>query len=304
MTSSSSSTSSPTSALYPSPQSSVVEYKSKLPSSRLKQQDNAHHQLSDLGELELLTARFLEPDSFILAQLETAHVDAPISKTVASIVGSVGDIHDAAEMYFDTVHDWMPIVSKKQFQDRLLEKLALHRAELFLLVLSMRLCSSRTIVAKSMLYRTVKQFYFDVESAGRLSTQLLQAGILILIYELGHGIYPAAIMSVSSCARIGAVLELDRSLTTREEPGVSWIDLEERRRVWWMVVILDRYVHTDSCIVLTKISACYWQIHEPFVPEATLGNTGAGARKLSTIARRRMEQWGTSAAPPLSFQLC
>ncbi len=92
-----------------------------------------------------------------------------------------------------------------------------------------------------MLYRAVKQFYFDIEFSGRLSLQTLQAAVLIAIYEIGHGIYPAAIISVSNCARIGTLLGIDKSLNVwGPSSGIPWIELEERRRVWWAIIILDR----------------------------------------------------------------
>ncbi|EHK23014.1 uncharacterized protein TRIVIDRAFT_28724 [Trichoderma virens Gv29-8] len=214
----------------------------KLPS-RLGQ-ENAHHQLSELDELDFLAASFLDPDHFILAQLETQKKDVGITKSVADLVGSVSDIQATAQVFFETIHVWMPIVSKKQFQDYLLQRLAFRRAEFFLLVLAMKLCSSRVTVAKSMLYRTVKQLYFDIESSGRLSIQTLQASVLIAIYEIGHGIYPAAIISVANCARIGTIIGIDRSLNTWDFISRGpWIELEERRRVWWAIIILDRFMN-------------------------------------------------------------
>jgi hypothetical protein len=183
----------------------------------------------------------------MLTQLETLKIDVSITKPVANLVGSVSDIHATAQVFFQTIHIWMPIVSKKQFHETLLERLAFRRPETFLLVLAMKLCSSRAMVARSMLYRTVKQFYFDIESSGRLSVQVLQAAVLIALYELGHGIYPAVIISAGNCARVGLLLGIDRYLTTRGPiPGVPWIEHEERRRVWWMIIVLDRYTHLKS----------------------------------------------------------
>ncbi|KAI5459523.1 hypothetical protein BGZ63DRAFT_359285 [Mariannaea sp. PMI_226] len=210
-------------------------------------QENAHHQLSELNELDLLSASFLDPDNFILAQLETERIDTGIPKAVAQLVGSLSDIQATVQVFFETVHVWMPIVSKLRFQEHLPQRLALRRVELFLLVLSMKLASSRTTVARSMLYRTVKQFYFDIESAGNLSVLALQAAVLITIYELGHGIYPAAIISVANCARIGTLLGIDGSLNSwNASSGVPWVELEERRRVWWAIIILDRFMNL-SC---------------------------------------------------------
>lgn len=233
-------------------------------------QENAHHQLSELKEFDLLAASFLDPDYFILAQLENEKIDPEITKTVADFVGSVSDIQAAAKAFFETIHIWMPIVSKQQFQEKLLQRLAFRRGELFLLVLAMKLCSSRVTVAKSMLYRTVKQFYFDMESSGRFSIQTLQAAVLINIYELGHGIYPAAIISVANCARIGSLLGVDRSLNSWDLlPGVPWIELEERRRVWWAIIILDRYAQLYLPPVFGTDSILFYFPSDPYETHVT-----------------------------------
>ncbi len=57
----------------------------------------------------------------------------------------------------------------------------------------MKLCSSHVTTPKTTLYRVTKQFHFDVET-GILSIQVLQAGILIALYEIGHAVYPAALL--------------------------------------------------------------------------------------------------------------
>lgn len=94
-----------------------------------------------------------------------------------------------------------------------------------------------------MLYRTVKQFYFDMELAGGLCVMSLQAATLIALYELGHGIYPAAIVSVAHCARVGTLLRVDKALANDQlSQGIPWVELEERRRLWWAILMLDRYV--------------------------------------------------------------
>ncbi|UKZ45872.1 hypothetical protein TrVGV298_000065 [Trichoderma virens] len=107
----------------------------------------------------------------------------------------------------------------------------------------MKLSSSLTTTAKTVLYRTAKQFHFEVESSGILSVAVLQAGVLIAIYELGHAIYPAAFLSIGQCARYAAALEIDKSITSRLLDKLPWNEVEEQRRVWWSIIILDRYLN-------------------------------------------------------------
>lgn len=64
--------------------------------------------------------------------------------------------------------------------------------------------------------------------------------VLIALYEIGHGIYPSAYVSIGTCARYGLALGLDRELNVFDNSPRRWIELEEKRRAWWAVLILDR----------------------------------------------------------------
>jgi hypothetical protein len=89
-----------------------------------------------------------------------------------------------------------------------------------------------------------KDLYSRVENSCLISLQLLQSAILIAIYEIGHGIYPAAYLSVGHAARLGNMMGLhDRKNATQLfKEAETWSQCEEERRTWWTVVMLDRYV--------------------------------------------------------------
>jgi hypothetical protein len=64
--------------------------------------------------------------------------------------------------------------------------------------------------------------------------------LLIALYEVGHGIYPAASISMASCARAARNLGLHK---IRSKPlSESEDEIEEKRRTWWAIHNLDRYV--------------------------------------------------------------
>jgi hypothetical protein len=64
--------------------------------------------------------------------------------------------------------------------------------------------------------------------------------LLIVLYEAGHGIYPAASISMASCARVARNLGLHK---IRSKPlSENGDDLGEKRRTWWAIHNLDRYV--------------------------------------------------------------
>lgn len=204
---------------------------------------------------DIVAARFLDPTVFHKTQLEVPDVDVTIPKGVTDAAGNVLDIQTTARMFFESTHTWMPILSRKQFFANLPRRILHKRPELYLLVLSMKLCYSHVTVAKTTLYRVTKQFYFDLETSGKLSIQILQAGIFIALYEFGHAIYPAGLLSIGSSARYATLLGIDKSLVPSNDSNLSWIDEEERRRAWWSILILDRLVLKLAPVISAGVEA-------------------------------------------------
>lgn len=82
----------------------------------------------------------------------------------------------------------------------------------------------------------------EAENAGILTLSLLQAKILLTIYEVGHAIYPAAYFSIASCARYGTALGVNKTLeydVLFNAPAAT-LEAEEKKRAWWAILILDR----------------------------------------------------------------
>ncbi|UKZ53304.1 hypothetical protein TrVGV298_007096 [Trichoderma virens] len=76
-----------------------------------------------------------------------------------------------------------------------------------------------------------------------MSLQVLQATIFVALYEIGHAIYPAAYLTVGACARYGIALGLDQLMTNNSGFDRSWMEVEEKRRSWWAVLALDRFLN-------------------------------------------------------------
>lgn len=185
----------------------------------------------------------MDPVVFSRAQLSVDNVDVAVTDEIAELVGGVLDIQAVSDRFFKSVYMWMPIISKPRFSSTLLSRLTYKKAELYLLVLSMKLCSTRRTPLNTALYETVKLFHFKLQSSGVLSVLVLQAAVLIALYELGQAIYPAAFLSLGSCARYAVALGIDKSILSLSTSKTQWIEEEERRRVWWAILVLDRYVH-------------------------------------------------------------
>lgn len=148
--------------------------------------------------------------------------------------------------YFQTIHKWIPIISQVRLTSLAdLELGNRPRADFALLLLAMKLIQnvpgSSSNAVKDLLYICAKEFAASLEIAGVYTLLKLQANLLISVYEMGHGIFPAAYVSVGCCVTQAMVL----GIHNREAPQIleqprTWIDWEERQRVWWLVVILER----------------------------------------------------------------
>ncbi|KAL5337364.1 fungal-specific transcription factor domain-containing protein [Aspergillus crustosus] len=150
--------------------------------------------------------------------------------------------------YFSSVHAWMPIISKIKLERALHGLNSSLHADAALLLLCMKLVQTSPGPDKQTphslaLYTIAKRFSKTLELDNVLTLRSIQAGILLTLYELGHGIFPAAYLSIAQCARQGVALGLHNKNAPQflREPR-SWADWEERQRVWWAIVILDRYI--------------------------------------------------------------
>lgn len=87
------------------------------------------------------------------------------------------------------------------------------------------------------MYYAAKHFHLDLEVEGFFSILILQAGILLALYEIGHGIYPAAFLTIGACARYAHALGIGVSKTVKSRKILTLVEAEERRRVWWAIAI-------------------------------------------------------------------
>ena len=146
------------------------------------------------------------------------------------------------------MHTYFPVVSKIRLYQHLANPAHEPGSDVALLFLAMRLACSdiaEGMPPQTQLYVDVKSFYGYVESQNGFTIQLIQALLLISLYEMGNAIYPAAYLSIGNCARVGHAMGLHaRQETPQMLPRpTTWTEQEERRRVWWGVVLLDRYIN-------------------------------------------------------------
>ncbi|UKZ96891.1 uncharacterized protein TrAFT101_011666 [Trichoderma asperellum] len=191
--------------------------------------------------------QFLAPKVFRDIQLEIPPPYVPVPSDVAAYVGDTQQVRDIAAVLFSQDASWLPIVCRNHFFNASLNPLSPRRAEGTLLALCMKLYCTTAVHnggnQKTALYKASKRYLSDIEAAGLMSLHVLQATIFIALYEIGHAIYPAAYLTVGACARYGIALGLDKLMTNNSDFNRSWMEIEEKRRSWWAVLALDRFLN-------------------------------------------------------------
>ncbi|KKA17919.1 hypothetical protein T310_8139 [Rasamsonia emersonii CBS 393.64] len=121
-------------------------------------------------------------------------------------------------------------------------------ADLVLLLIAMQMHCRPRKDSGADLYELAKRCCSYVERNNVFSLRLLQASLLIGLYEVANAIYPAAYLTAGHCARLCHLMGIhDRKEAPQmlSIPG-SWTEAEERRRACWAIIVLDRYVNLGA----------------------------------------------------------
>ncbi|KAL7790695.1 hypothetical protein V8C43DRAFT_73258 [Trichoderma afarasin] len=193
---------------------------------------------------------FLDAVLFQQSQLR-AFDNPPVPEYIEVYSSDSASIRPVAAQFFNDVHPWIPIISKRRFYHQLLNPLSPRRADFVMIIIAMRLItwspSEPMVEPRSPMYLAAKRYCAETELAGNITITFLQATIFIAIYELGHAIYPSAYLSIGACARYGTALGINNDgKSSGRHPPDDWVELEEMRRAWWGILILDRLVNLGN----------------------------------------------------------
>lgn len=182
----------------------------------------------------------------------------PIPEGIYGLMGNIETTRRFADLFFETIHTWFPLVSKRKFELLLTSSDFEPTPDIALLLSVMHLLTHEDSKCctnpRTNIYWTVKNYAAALEANALMTPQVLQSKVLIAVYEIGHSVYPAAYLSVGSCAAFGRALGLDNR---KDSPQMlrrsgSWTQDEELRRSWWAILLLDRWVtHISSLPDLT-----------------------------------------------------
>ncbi|KAB8254211.1 hypothetical protein BDV32DRAFT_143092 [Aspergillus pseudonomiae] len=203
-----------------------------------------------------------------LAQLTSANISHTIRTQVFTTIGDESRIRAVAAIYFRTIHPWFPILAEAPFYECLSHIFTHSSPDLSLLTLCMVLLGANPVkdeITPRMrsLYILVKGYIASLEAIDVNSLELLQCRLLLTIFEVGHGLYPAAYISIGANVRAAVALGANEaSKAELEKTFKSSEKADEARCTWRGIVITDSALMTvlefgcsfkasgmDSCVV-------------------------------------------------------
>lgn len=171
-------------------------------------------------------------------------IEASIPTQVLNIIISNGDgVPSVTSTYFRTIDVWLPVIDADTCVKRLETITQDNNVELSSLLLAMFLVTRPPGNNSSMremqtpLYYETKTLYSFIVSSGRSTIEVIQAGLLISLYEVGHGMTEAAQVTMAVCSRMAMKMKAVQYRNSSRN-----IQNTEFGRLWWGIVTLDRYL--------------------------------------------------------------
>jgi hypothetical protein len=176
------------------------------------------------------------------AALEMHH--STMKEVLRIIVDNGTTVPTLFSEYFRTIGIWLPaIVSEKALYKRLQgepsSEVALLLLSVFLAVQAPERGNPNTLFPQTTIYFAAKSLLSALIGAGVLSLEVVQASVLILLYEAGQGMLNQARMSAAFCSQMGM-----RLLSKRQDNPTRAVDDIDDEKLWSCIMMLDRYFTT------------------------------------------------------------
>jgi hypothetical protein len=178
----------------------------------------------------------------------SATFETALQREVCSFIGTADEVRRTSNAFFSSVHHRLPIISESRFHKNLPRLFTPSGLDFTTLCMCMKLVLTNPsrqaigeIDAASPHYLLAKSSISSLEAVGFISLNAIQARLLLVLYELGHGIFPAASISIGGCARLARNAGLSRDFWQSQKAASTTADAEERKRTWWALHNLDRY---------------------------------------------------------------
>lgn len=174
-------------------------------------------------------------------------------RSVTQMMGDQLTAESIVRYYFGTVNTWFTIVERSGFEPRFGQIWTEPSAETGLLALSMLLIvrapeDTPGVSMQNSLYHSIKTLCGLVAAKEPMSIPLLQANLLVCLYELCHFMPQQAYMTLGSCVTISRAFGwLSESFWRQDQWIVRPRVLKAYSIIWWSMMFLERSVCRLAC---------------------------------------------------------
>ncbi|KPM44063.1 hypothetical protein AK830_g2441 [Neonectria ditissima] len=189
-----------------------------------------------------------------------AALEATLYLQVLDLIQGTGQfVDDISTRYFQGIHRYIPFISRRRFQSSLTTLGAPPSAGSSVLLLCLGLITSSPkkgwgtgdpgtapdsrLSGHRSLHLATKALFSQVQACFSPSVPLIQAGLLLALYEYAHGRPDDAFASIAGCARMGYAAHLHRGKPTRTGESIdsdALVEAEEAANTWWGLIIYER----------------------------------------------------------------
>jgi hypothetical protein len=192
-------------------------------------------------------------------------------------------VDDISARYFQGFHPHLPIISRTRFYDNLITLGAAPAADFSILLLTICLIThapalgyrpgdgATPSIEQQSLYLTARSLFAQVQVSCSSSVPLIQASLLLAVYEYTNGRPDDAFVTIAGSARMAYAARIhtgDRHQTHlahtighNEDRGLL-LQAEEAANTWWGIIICERYVSPrilGKSSTQKKLRRCWWQ---------------------------------------------
>ena len=113
------------------------------------------------------------------------------------------------------------------------------------------------------MYLKSKAWISLLEGAGLNSINFVKARLVVNIFEVSHGLYPAAYLSIAATVRAADALAIFHH--EGESQPLAETDPSEYRIMWCGIAVIDRFVTQITCTIVL------FSAHQQFIDSLRIG---------------------------------
>jgi hypothetical protein len=154
------------------------------------------------------------------------------------------ELPEIVRLYLATVNTWFPIVAESRQSDLDTRNGSVPDAETCTLLLAIYLVTKQPTDGANLdsLYSGLKRYHSNLHTISTKSIPIIQAGILLAMYEQGQSLHQLSYLTIGAAVRVAQAVGMHRTLEIDlETVDTNRAELEHQRHVWWVLVIMERY---------------------------------------------------------------